>query len=135
MAEKIQPAATPADQPDGSSASPEPTVPSASGATAPSENDATTKATRSVPKSTIAGRFWIVLGGAVVVAILLIIFIAENSQRVTIHFLGAKGSISAALALLIAAVAGAIIMLLVGTVRIVQLRGEVKHSRRRRRKR
>jgi uncharacterized integral membrane protein len=88
---------------------------------------------KSVPRSTIAGRFWIVLGGAVVVIILLIIFIAENSQRVTVHFLGANGTISAALALLIAAVAGAIIVLLVGTVRILQLRGEVKKERRHRR--
>jgi len=78
------------------------------------------------PHSTFAGRFWVTLGFTVIVVVLLIIFIAENSQRVTIHFLGAKGSISAALALLIAAVAGAIIMLLVGTTRILQLRREVK---------
>lgn len=78
------------------------------------------------PRSTRAGRFWVTLAFTGAVIVLLIIFIAENSQRVTIHFLGAKGSISAALALLIAAVAGALIMLLVGTTRILQLRREVK---------
>ncbi len=78
------------------------------------------------PRSTIAGRSWVTLAFSVVVIVLLIIFIAENSHRATVHFLGASGSISLALALLIAAVAGAVIMLLVGSTRILQLRREVK---------
>ncbi|MGH2843302.1 MAG: LapA family protein [Solirubrobacteraceae bacterium] len=73
---------------------------------------------------------WIAIGVAVVVLVLLIIFIAENSQAVTISFLGAKGTLSLGLAMLIAAVAGVVITLLVGTARILQLRREVRrHAR------
>ncbi len=83
------------------------------------------------PKNTAAGRVWVAIGFAVVLLVLLIIFIAENSRDVTISFLGAKGTISLALAMLIAAVAGALITLLVGTTRILQLRREIhRHNRR-----
>jgi uncharacterized integral membrane protein len=77
------------------------------------------------PRATNAGRLWIALTVATVLLALLIIFIAENSRKVTISFLGANGTLSLALAMLIAAVAGALITLLVGTTRILQLRREV----------
>jgi uncharacterized integral membrane protein len=83
-----------------------------------------------VPKQTNAGRLWVAIGVAVVLLILLIIFIAENSTHVRISFLGAHGSISSGLAMLISAVAGAIVTLLVGTARILQLRHEVRRHRR-----
>lgn len=79
----------------------------------------------------MAGRFWIAIGVAVVLLVLLIIFIAENSRDVTISFLGVEGTISLALAMLISAVAGVVITLLVGTARILQLRREVRRSARR----
>jgi uncharacterized integral membrane protein len=74
---------------------------------------------------------WVSIGFAVILLVLLIIFIAENSRKVTISFLGANGTVSLALAMLIAAVAGALITLLVGTTRIVQLRREVHRQHRR----
>jgi uncharacterized integral membrane protein len=83
------------------------------------------------PRHTVAGRVWVSIGFAVVLLVLLIIFIAENSRKVTISFLGANGTLSLALAMLIAAVAGALITLLVGTTRIVQLRREVRRGNRR----
>ena len=67
---------------------------------------------------------------ATVLLVLLIIFIAENSRSVTISFLGAHGHISLALALLIAAVVGVAVTLLAGTARILQLRREVRRTRR-----
>jgi uncharacterized integral membrane protein len=83
------------------------------------------------PRATVAGRVWVAIGVAVVVLVLLIIFIAQNSREVTISFLGANGTLSLGLAMLIAAVAGVVITLLVGTARIFQLRREVRrHSRR-----
>lgn len=82
------------------------------------------------PKPTNAGRVWIAIAVATVLLVLLIIFIAENSRSVTISFLGANGHISLALALLIAAVIGAAVTLLAGTARILQLRLEVRRSRR-----
>jgi uncharacterized integral membrane protein len=73
-------------------------------------------------RRTRAGRVWLALVPALVFLILLIVFIAQNGQHVRVKFFGASGSISLALALLIAAVTGAIVVLLVGTVRILQLR-------------
>jgi lipopolysaccharide assembly protein A len=83
------------------------------------------------PRVTLAGRVWAAIIIAVIVLVLLIIFIAENSQSVTISFLGATGHISLGLAMLIAALAGAVITLLVGTTRIFQLRREVRRQSRR----
>lgn len=74
------------------------------------------------PRPTVAAHVWVALGAAVVFLILLIVFIAENSRSVTISFLGAKGHLALGLALLIAAVAGALILLLIGSTRIIQLR-------------
>jgi uncharacterized integral membrane protein len=71
---------------------------------------------------TWTGRVWTALIPAIVFLILLIVFIAENGQHVNVKFFGATGHISLALALLIAAVSGAVIVLLIGTVRILQLR-------------
>ena len=78
------------------------------------------------PLATAAGRVWVTLVVGVVVMVLLIIFVAENSGGVTVSFLGAHGKISLGLAMLIAAVAGAVVTLLVGTTRILQLRREVR---------
>jgi putative membrane protein len=83
------------------------------------------------PRATTAGRVWISLALAVVLLVLLIIFVAENSRSVTVSFLGANGHLSLALALLAAAVIGAIVVLLVGSARIVQLRREVRRVRQR----
>jgi uncharacterized integral membrane protein len=83
-----------------------------------------------VPRKTNAGRMWISLAVATVLLVLLIIFIAENSRSVTVSFLGVHGHISLALALLIAAVVGVVVTLLAGTARILQLRWEVRRTRR-----
>jgi uncharacterized integral membrane protein len=65
---------------------------------------------------------WVALAVAIVFLVLLIIFIAQNDRKVAIHFLGANGTVSEALALIAAAVAGAILVLAVSAARIVQLR-------------
>jgi uncharacterized integral membrane protein len=67
--------------------------------------------------------------GAVVTALLLIaliIFIAQNSGQVTIHFLGFDGRISLALALLIASVGSVLLVAVPGSLRILQLRRALK---------
>lgn len=71
--------------------------------------------------------------GAIVTAILLIallIFIAQNSQRVTIHYLGLNGHFSLAIALLLAAVIGVLLIAIPGSVRILQLRRALKKNAR-----
>jgi uncharacterized integral membrane protein len=101
----------------------EPLVPDEPGqtpATPPSQD------TKARPRATLAGRVWVAIGASVVLLVLLIIFIAENSRKATISFLGAHGALPLGLLMLIAAVAGALITLLVGTSRILQLRREVR---------
>jgi uncharacterized integral membrane protein len=56
------------------------------------------------------------------VLVLLVIFIAENTQRSSVNFLGLHGTAPTAVVLLIAAAAGALIVVIVGVARILQLR-------------
>jgi uncharacterized integral membrane protein len=73
---------------------------------------------------------WVSISVALIFLVLLIIFIAQNDRKVPLHFLGASGNVSEALALVAAAVAGAILVLLVGVARIVQLRlGGRRHNK------
>jgi uncharacterized integral membrane protein len=75
---------------------------------------------------TRASATWIGVIAAAVLLIALLIFIGQNSHTITIHYLGARGHISLALALLIAAVAGTLLVAIPGTARIIQLRRAVK---------
>ncbi|MCW2648486.1 MAG: hypothetical protein JWP07_4595 [Pseudonocardiales bacterium] len=69
---------------------------------------------------------WIGLITAAVVLVLLIIFIAQNTSRASIHFLGWSGHLSLGLLMLIATVCGLLIAALPGTIRILQLRRSLK---------
>jgi uncharacterized integral membrane protein len=66
----------------------------------------------------------------VIVLILLLVFILENTQSVKISYFGASGHLALGVALLVAAVGGALLVGIVGTARITQLR---RHAKRRRR--
>jgi uncharacterized integral membrane protein len=72
---------------------------------------------------------WFGVWAGVVGVILLIIFVAQNTASVQINFLWLSGSISLALALLIAGVAGAAVAMGVAAARIIQLRRLVRRSR------
>jgi lipopolysaccharide assembly protein A len=69
------------------------------------------------------------IAGALVLIVVLI-FIIENAHTVTITFFGAHLRISLAVALLLAAIAGALIMAAAGTARITQLRMSMRRNRR-----
>lgn len=58
----------------------------------------------------------------VVALVVILIFVAQNSSSVRIHFLMMEGSMPLGVALLLAALLGALLMLAIGTVRILQLR-------------
>lgn len=63
---------------------------------------------------------------AVLVLILLIIFMVQNQDRVTVYFLGFQGQLALGVAMLIAAVGGALVVAIVGAVRIIQLRSRAR---------
>ena len=62
--------------------------------------------------------------------ILVMIFIIQNNHAVDISFLGAHLRLSLAVALFLAAIAGALLMAAAGTARITQLRQIIRRDRR-----
>ena len=62
--------------------------------------------------------------------IVVMIFIIQNAHAVNISFLGAHLQLSLAVALLLAAVGGALAMAAAGTARITQLRRIMRHDQR-----
>jgi len=79
-----------------------------------------------------AGRAWVAVVALAVVLILLVIFIAQNTRKVTVSFLGLEGQTSLAVALLIATIFGLLIAAIAGTLRIIQLRTRVRRDQKRR---
>jgi uncharacterized integral membrane protein len=75
-----------------------------------------------VPKRTRVSGIWVASIAAVVVLLLLLIFILQNSESVKINFFGANPTLPIGVALLLAAVLGALLVALVGVARVVQLR-------------
>ena len=61
----------------------------------------------------------------------LVIFVIQNAHAVQVSFLGVQVRLSLAVALLLAAVAGALLMAAAGTARITQLRRVIRRDRRR----
>lgn len=79
-------------------------------------------------RTTRMSAWWVGLIVAAVVLVLLLIFIAQNSRDVTVHYLGLRGELSLAVALLLSAVAGALLIAIPGSARIWQLRRALKHN-------
>lgn len=64
---------------------------------------------------------WFSILGAIVLAILLV-FILQNLDQVPIEFLGLSGEVPVGVALLLAAIAGGLIVAIAAGLRILQLR-------------
>lgn len=64
---------------------------------------------------------WLSIAFVVVILALFVTFVAQNAQDVTVHFLWLNGTISLALALIIATLVGAVITFIIGSIRIWQL--------------
>jgi uncharacterized integral membrane protein len=76
--------------------------------------------------SSLSTRSWVILTALVVVLVLLVVFIAQNTQDVEVSFLGWSGNPPLSVALLIAAVGGAVLTAIFGTLRSWQVRRRVK---------
>jgi uncharacterized integral membrane protein len=81
-----------------------------------------------VPSTRAGTAFKTLLAGAIVL-ILLLVFILENTESVKISYFGAGGHLPLGVALLIAAIGGALLVGIVGTARILQLRRHVRRHR------
>ena len=76
----------------------------------------------SVPPRTRVSGIWVASIAAVVVLLILLIFILQNGASVKINIFGANPTLPLGVALLLAAVLGALLVALVGAARVVQLR-------------
>ena len=72
---------------------------------------------------------WVAVVGLGLVLLLLVIFIAQNTQSVSVSFLGWSGQAPLAVALLIATVAGLFLTAVAGSLRILQLRRRVRRDK------
>jgi len=78
---------------------------------------------------TRASAAWVAVGSALVLLVLLIIFMLQNPTPIAFHFLGLTVSLPAGLAVVIAAVAGGVVVAVAGSARIVQLRKGARERR------
>ena len=96
----------------------------------PGTSPAPSPAPQKLPRSSRTGRVWVAVCAAALLAVALIVFMLQNTHTVEVNFLGMTGSTSLALMLLIAAVGAVLLTLIVGSVRIVQLRRAVRRQQR-----
>ncbi|HEX5145127.1 MAG TPA: lipopolysaccharide assembly protein LapA domain-containing protein [Mycobacterium sp.] len=73
-----------------------------------------------------AAAMWVALIFGFLILIVLLIFIAQNTESTAFQFLGWHWSLPLGVAILFAAVAGGLITVAVGAVRIFQLRRTAK---------
>ncbi|MFC5949512.1 lipopolysaccharide assembly LapA domain-containing protein [Pseudonocardia lutea] len=85
---------------------------------------------RAGPGHTRTGGMWVGLILSAIVLLFLLVFILQNLDPVQIHFLGAAGTLPTGVALLLAAIAGVLLVAIPGSARIVQLRRAAKKGRR-----
>lgn len=115
-------------------AQPEPTPPTPAepgGPVLAPDRDATAPAPvkpARVPR-TRTGAAWVGLAAAALIAVAMIVFLAQNTRTTEISFLWMTASTSLAVALLIAAVGSVLITLILGTARITQLRRLARRRR------
>lgn len=72
---------------------------------------------------------WVAVVGLGLVLLLLVIFIAQNTQTVNVAFLGWEGTAPLSVTLLAAAVGGLFLAVAAGTLRILQLRRRVRRDK------
>ena len=73
---------------------------------------------------------WVAVAFFAVVLLLLLIFILQNGRTVDVAYFGAHGHVPLGVALLLAAVCGALLVILAGAARMGQLRATARRHRR-----
>ena len=74
-----------------------------------------------IKRTRISG-IWVAVIVAAIILVLLLVFILQNLANATVYYFGGAGSLPLGVALLLAAVGGALLVGLIGTARILQLR-------------
>lgn len=91
---------------------------------APEPEPAPTTTTTTTTKGgrTRVAAAWVAALVALVVLAFLLVFILQNLETTTVDFLGFSGSLPLALAMLFSAIAGAVLVALLGLARMIQMR-------------
>ena len=105
-----------------------PAAPAAGGRTAGSGAPAPGFNEKGHVRATKVSGLWIGLIATAIFVILLIVFIAQNSRRITLHFFGWQGQFSLALTILLSAVLGVLLVAIPGSLRIMQLRRALRKN-------
>ncbi len=82
-----------------------------------------------VVEPTRTSGLWVASIAFAVLLLLLLIFILQNNRAVPLRFLGFDGSMPLGVAMLMAAVLGALIVAMAGVARVLQLRRVAKRHR------
>ena len=80
-------------------------------------------------QGSVAGSTWVALSVGIALLVLLLIFIIQNMESVTLTVFFWTVSFPAGVGFLLAAIIGAVIMLSVGSVRMLQLRRQIHQQR------
>ncbi|MBI9000742.1 lipopolysaccharide assembly protein LapA domain-containing protein [Corynebacterium sp. CCM 9185] len=89
----------------------------------------TTPEPANVRRRTLAGSTWVSMIVGALLLILFLIFIMQNQQAVDLTLFAWEFTVPAGIGVLLAAIGGALIMALVGGVRMLELRRELKKLR------
>lgn len=114
------------DDPSGDS-SPQPTHRTAG--TAPTADKAISARRTTAGRSRL-GSMWVSLIGMSVVLVILLIFVLQNPARTEIRFLWLDGQLPIGVAMLLASIAGILLIAIPATGRIWQLRRGIRHNHR-----
>lgn len=118
------PADAPADRTPAQTPDPEPRTaprPAAPAPELPAEADARTGG--------LTAGLWISLILGAIVLVLLLIFVIQNNVPAQFEYFGAQFSLPLGVAMLLAAIAGALVMALVGSVRMVKMSWTIRKLR------
>ncbi|MFL6130202.1 MAG: lipopolysaccharide assembly protein LapA domain-containing protein [Mycobacteriales bacterium] len=126
----------PADDPRPPAEPQPPTDPGAAGPDPPAAADPETvprEPAAPLPQHSLdrtrTGGLWVAAIAAAVLILLLLIFILQNGEQVEVSLFGAEPNLPLGVALLLAAVLGALVVALLGTARVVQLRHVARRHR------
>jgi len=107
-----------------------PTAPGGSSTPRDRNSSGTAQQRTSVRSRSRLGATWVGICFGAVVLLLLLVFMLQNTQPVDVSFLGWTGTAPLALTLLIAALGAAAVTLVLGSIRIGQLRHRLARARR-----
>jgi uncharacterized integral membrane protein len=81
-------------------------------------------------QATRTSMVWTMVGIGVVLLVAILVFILQNGQRVRVRFLMVDGTLPLGVGLLFAALLGALLVLVAGAARVLQLRVVARRHRR-----